>query len=251
MPAASFADPAQRALAIFLAGMALLLLIDIAAEPNGAIGQNRAIDSALSAATGALAEVTDPADDGGIPAVDTDAREADDTGSDEPGALQRRERAQSAAFFVEQAGLAWRRGEGTTAESLQTEGGAAAVLAFLGKLWVLGWLLLPLGALAARISCPRMEGRHPRWAFLYGATALGGSAALIALALAIYELGANAPFVLAPLVSAILVLNAWVLQDHARLDRTASLLRLAPILVILTVGLIFARKLLIHLAILP
>ena len=56
---------------------------------------------------------------------------------------------------------------------------------------------------------------------------------------------------LAPLVSAIVVLNAWLLSKHARIDRAATLLRLAPILVILTVVLMLGREMLLSLAILP
>ena len=86
---------------------------------------------------------------------------------------------------------------------------------------------------------------------LYGASALGGSGGLIALALTIHALGAPAQWVLAPLVSAIVVLNAWLLSKHARIDRAATLLRLAPILVILTVVLMLGREMLLSLAILP
>lgn len=228
------ADPLRRALLVFLTGMLLLLLVDIVSEPRGRVGQDRAIAGALSESSHALSAVTDP--------------ESDASG-DEDAAL-RRERAQSAAFFVEQAGLAWRRGDAATPAQVRAETGAAAVLAFLGKLWVLGWLLLPLGALAARIACPRAEARHRHWPIIYGANALGGSGFLIALALGAYALGVPAPFVLAPLVSMVVVLNAWMLKAHAAMDHTATLLRLAPILVILTVGLIFARSLLQHLAIL-
>lgn len=227
-------DPVMRALTIFLAGMALLLAIDLASEPRGQIGQDRAIDGALSQVNSALADVARG------PASDESAA-----------AAERRERAQSATFFLEQASLAWRRGDETPPEQVEAARGSTNALAFLGKLWVLGWLLLPLGMLAARLSCPRVEGRHPRWALLYGASALGGSGGLIALALAIHALGAPAQLVLAPLVSAIVALNAWLLRDHARTDRAATLLRLAPILVILTVVLMLARQLLLSLAILP
>tara|TARA_B100000678_G_scaffold132619_1_gene110788 strand:+ start:368 stop:1123 length:756 start_codon:yes stop_codon:yes gene_type:complete len=228
------ADPLFRSLAICVAGMALLLLIDIASEPRGHIGQDRAIEAALSTSSEALGSVTQS-----------------EEMADETSAAERRERAQSAAFFLEQANLAWRRGSDATPETIKAEIGASGVLAFFGKLWVLGWLLLPFGALAARISCPTDEDRHPRWALVFGADALGASGGLIALALALYALGIGAPFVLAPLVSAIVVLNAWLLRKHARLDRAAALLRLAPVLVILTVGLIVAREMLLHLGTLP
>lgn len=227
-------DPVIRALILFMAGMSLLLLIDIASEPRGRIGQDRAIEGALSVSGQALGAVTDS-----------------EGPADEANSAERRERARSAAFFLEQATLAWRRETDATPQAIEAEAGASGVLAFLGKLWVLGWLLLPFGALAARLSCPAVEHRHPRWALTYGALALGGSAGLIALALAIYALGVGAPFVLAPLVTAIVVLNAWLLRMHARMDRAATLLRLAPVLVILTVGLIIAREMLLHLGILP
>lgn len=231
-----FADPLLRALAIFAAGMALLLAIDLASEPTGRVGQDRAIDSALSASNGALAAVTDS----DIPIDEEAPREA-----------QRRERAQSTAFFLEQANLAWRRGDTRTPQALETERGSAALLLFLGKLWVIGWLLLPLGALASRLACPRLEGRHPHWTLNYAATSLGGTAGLTALALAIYALGAPAPFVVAPLVTAIVVLNAWLLRDHAKLDPASTLLRLAPLLIILAVTLVLAREALLQLAVLP
>ncbi len=227
-------DPVMRALTIFIAGMALLLAIDLASEPRGRIGQDRAIDSALSQGNAALSDVTRAPD-----------------GEETPEAAERRERAQSATFFLEQANLAWRRGEEPPSDRLAAAQGGTGALAFLGKLWALGWLLLPLGMLAARLSCPRIEGRHPHWALLYGASALGGSGGLIALAIAIQALGAPSQFVLAPLVSAIVALNAWLLRDHARTDRASTLLRLAPILVILTVLLMLAREVLLRLAILP
>ena len=227
-------DQVLRALLIFLAGMALLLAIDLASEPRGRAGEDRAIEAALSAGNGTLADV----------ARAPDGEESRET-------AERRERAQSAAFFLEQASLAWRRGDSTPPERIEAELSGTAALAFLNKLWAIGWLLLPLGMLAARLSCPRIEGRHPHWALLYGASALGGSGGLIALALTIHALGVPAQFVLAPLVSAIVVLNAWLLSTHARIDRAATLLRLAPILVILTVVLILARQLLLSLSILP
>tara|TARA_B100000678_G_C18136053_1_gene472799 strand:- start:377 stop:1069 length:693 start_codon:yes stop_codon:yes gene_type:complete len=227
-------DPVMRALAIFLAGMALLLAIDLASEPRGRIGQDRAIDSALSRGNTALTDV---------------ARAPD--GAETPEAAERRERAQSATFFLEQASLAWRRGDGTPPDRLAAARGGTSALAFLGKLWALGWLLLPLGMFAARLSCPRIEGRHPHWALLYGASALGGSGGIIALTVAIHALGAPSQLVLAPLVSAIVVLNAWLLSKYARTDRAATLLRLAPILVILTVALMLGREMLLSLAILP
>lgn len=224
----------MRALGIFLAGMALLLVIDLASEPRGQIGQDRAIAGALSAGNSALADVAR------APAGEESAE-----------AAERRERAQSATFFLEQASLAWRRGDRTPPEQVEAERGAATALAFLGKLWMLGWLLLPLGMLAARLSCPRIAGRHPHWALLYGASALGGSGGIIALALALRAIGAPTPLVLAPMVSAIVVLNAWLLREHARTDRAATLLRLAPILVIVTVVLMLARQMLLSLAVLP
>jgi hypothetical protein len=227
-------DPVLRALIIFLAGMALLLAIDLASEPRGRAGENRAIEAALAAGNGTLADVSQLPD-----------------GEESPEAAERRERAQSAAFFLEQASLAWRRGDATPPERIKAERTGTAALAFLTKLWAIGWLLLPLGMLAARLSCPRLEGRHPRWALLYGASALGGSGGLIALALAIHALGAPSQLVLAPLVSAIVVLNAWLLSKYARTDRAATLLRLAPILVILTVALMLGREMLLSLAILP
>ena len=156
-------DPVIRALILFVAGMSLLLLIDIASEPRGRIGQerahgtarsdrllegeraklldmenmlakkvvgqDRAIEGALSASGQALGTVTDsegPADEANI--------------------AERRERARSAAFFLEQATLAWRRETDATPQAIEAEAGASGVLAFLGKLWVLGWLLLPFGA---------------------------------------------------------------------------------------------------------
>lgn len=228
VPSAAFSsrDPVARAFAVFLAGMILLLAIDMASEPRGRVGEDRAIESALAAGNQALATAAaDPAD------------------------AEREERARSAAFFLEQAGLAWRRGE--AGEPMAAQRGGTAALAFLGKLWVLGWLMLPVGALAARLACPHTEGRDRRWALHYGARALGGSAGLIALALTAFRLGVPAPFALAPLVTAIVVLNAWLLAEHARLDRAATLLRLCPILVILTVALILARELLASLALLP
>ena len=214
--------------------MALLLILDIASEPRGQIGQDRAIEGALSSSSQALGTVTQSEGTAG----DTDS-------------AGRRERAQSAAFFLEQANVAWRRDTDATPQEIEAEIGAAGVLAFLGKLWVLGWLLLPFGSLAARLTCPMVEHRDPRWALIYGASALGGSAGLVALALALYALGIGAPFVLAPLVTAIVILNAWLLRRHARLDRATTLLRLAPVLVILTVGLIAAREVLLHLGFLP
>ena len=48
-----------------------------------------------------------------------------------------------------------------------------------------------------------------------------------------------------------MVLNAWLLSKYARTDRAATLLRLAPILVILTVALMLGREMLLSLAILP
>ena len=234
LPGAGLADPVLRALLILLVGMILLLAIDLASEPRGVTGEDRAIESALAANSRALAEVT------GAPGSELSAEEA-----------ERRERAQSAAFFLEQANLAWRRGDTASPEQIDAERGAADVIVFFGKLWMLGWLLLPLGALAARFACPQAEGRHPRWALLYGANALGGSAGFVALAIAFHSLGVPAPFVLPPLVSAIVVLNAWLLRRHAQTDRAATLLRLAPILVILTVGLTVTREILLHLAILP
>ena len=78
-----------------------------------------------------------------------------------------------------------------------------------------------------------------------------GSGGIIALTVAIHALGAPAQLVLAPLVSAIVVLNAWLLSKYARTDRAATLLRLAPILVILTVALMLGREMLLSLAILP
>ena len=92
--------------------------------------------------------------------------------------------------------------------------------------------------------------RHPQWPVIFAGEALGGSAAFIALALALHQLGLPAQFVLAPLVSAMVVLNAWRLRDHARLDRATTLLRLAPLLVLLTVILIGARIVLVRLGML-
>lgn len=228
-------EPVLRALAIFVAGMALLLAIDLASEPTGAIGQDRAVERALSASNSALADIVGP------------VASPDDT----PDAAGRRERAQSTAFFLEQANLAWRRGDTASPQEVALEVGAAAILALLGKLWMLGWLLLPLGALAARLACPRTEGRHAHWVLSFAARSLGGSGALIGLALTAYALGAPAPFVLAPLVGAIVALNAWLLSEHARLDRSATLLRLAPLLVLVTVLLVLAREVLVRLTILP
>lgn len=227
------ADPLVRALAIFVAGMALLLAIDLASEPRGTAGEDRAVEAALAAGSEALGEIADPA----APAAQTDP--------------ERGERARSAAFFLEQARIAWRRGEETGADRMAAEQDGASLLALLGKLWMLGWLLLPLGALAARIACPASEGRAPHWALIYAASSLGGSAGLVALALAIHALGASAPVVIAPLASAIVVLNAWLLREHARLDRAATLLRLAPLLVILAVLLVLVREIALRLAILP
>ena len=224
-------DPVVRALCVFLAGMIVLLALDLASEPRGRVGEDRAIESTLAASSQALAKATGGIDEG-EPSPDTD---------------ERQERARSAAFFLEQAGLAWRRGEDAAPERLEAERAGAAALAFLGRLWLLGWLMLPLGALAARLACPRTEGRHPRWALNYAARALGGAAGLIALALTAFRLGVPAPFAFAPLVTAIVVLNAWLLAEHARLDRAAALLRLGPILVILTVSLMVARELLVAL----
>tara|TARA_B100000678_G_scaffold289652_1_gene300689 strand:+ start:286 stop:993 length:708 start_codon:yes stop_codon:yes gene_type:complete len=223
-----------RALAIFVAGMALLLAIDLLSEPTGQIGQDRAIEGALSASNEALSSVTEPG-----------------AAKDDPAAAERRERAQSSAFFLEQANLAWRRGEDSAPEEAAVELGGAAVLAVLGKLWMLGWLLLPLGALAARLACPGAAWRHPHWYALFAARSLGGSGGLVALALTAYGLGAPAPFVLAPLVSAIVVLNAWLLREHAKLDRSATLLRLGPLLIIIAVLLVLAREILLHLTIVP
>ena len=97
-------DPVMRALTIFLAGMALLLAIDLASEPRGQIGQDRAIDGALSQVNSALADVARG------PASDESAA-----------AAERRERAQSATFFLEQASLAWRRGDSTPPERIEAE----------------------------------------------------------------------------------------------------------------------------------
>ena len=233
------AAPPIRALIIFLAGMALLLTLDLAGGPTGRIGQDRAVQSALSAGGEALQSVADGEGSDGF---------ADDTPGDETG--ERIERARSAAFFLEQANLAWRRGDPRTTQQIEREQGSAALLAFLGKLWTLGWLLLPVGAIGARFSCPMMDGRHPQWALVFGASSLGVSAGLIALALGVHGLGVSAPFVLAPLVTAIVVLNAWLLGKFARLDRAATLLRLAPILVILAAALLLAREALLRLAML-
>lgn len=230
------ADSCWRALAIFVAGMALLLAIDLASEPRGPTGEDRAIERALASGNQALSTVI------GTPAMVGVEEEEEDA--------DRRERAQATAFFLEQANLAWRRGEQASAVQVEAERGGAAALAFLGKLWMLGWLLLPFGALAARLSCPHMAERDSRWTLVFGASALGGSAGLVALGLGAYGLGAPAPAVLAPLVSAIVVLNAWLLADHAKLDRAATLLRLVPLLVMLTVGLMLAREILVGLAIL-
>jgi len=227
-------EPLLRALAIFVAGMALLLAIDLAGEPTGAIGHDRAVERALSASNSALADIIGP-----VPPV-----------GEEPDAAERRERAQSTAFFLEQANLAWRRGDSATAQDVAAEVGAAAVLAILGKLWMLGWLLLPLGALAARLACPRTEGRDAHWALAFAARSLGGSGGLIALALTVYALGAPAPYVLAPLVSATVALNAWLLSEHAKLDRAVTLLRLGPLLVIVAALLVLAREVLVRLMIL-
>ncbi|MEL7739202.1 hypothetical protein AAG614_12535 [Citromicrobium bathyomarinum] len=232
-----FADPLIRALAVFLAGMVLLLALDLVSEPSGRAGEDIAIDRALSGTDHALATVV-----GDIGEETPDASDAD--------SAERRERAQSAAFFVEQANLAWRRGEIDQSDAAEQDRGASALLAFLGELWTLGWLLLPLGALSARLTCPATGMRHPQWPVIFAGEALGGSAAFIALALALHQLGLPARFVLAPLVSAIVVLNAWRLRDHARLDRATTLLRLAPLLVLLTVILIGARIVLVRLGML-
>ncbi|MBB3034722.1 hypothetical protein [Alteriqipengyuania lutimaris] len=228
-------DPVARTLMVFLAGMILLLAIDLASEPRGRLGEDRAIESALADGNQAFSKVT----------------QAGEPGEPPPGDAERHERARSAAFFLEQAGLAWRRGEAAPPEQLRVERGGAVALAFLGKLWVLGWLMLPVGAFASRLACPHTEGRDRRWALHFGARALGGSAGLIALAVTAYRLGVPAPFAFAPLATAIVVLNAWLLAEHARLDRAATLLRLGPILVILTVALMLARELLLGLGLLP
>ncbi|WP_459788771.1 hypothetical protein [Alteriqipengyuania sp. 357] len=227
-----------RALAILVAGMALLLVIDLAGRPAGTIGQDRAVEGALSSSSATLAEIVGPPTTPDDPEAGAAAEE-------------RRERAQSAAFFIEQAALAWRREDADAPEQVASELGAAAVLAMLGKLWMLGWLLAPLGALAARLACPGTQDRHPHWSDIFAATSLGVSGGLIGLALGIYGLGAPAPFVLAPLVSAIVVANAWLLALHARLDRTSALLRLAPLLIIVTVLVVLAREILLRLAVLP
>ncbi len=230
-----------RALAVFVAGMMLLLAIDLGSEPTGHLGQDRAIERALAASDKALRRVTYPEEGPGEGAGDEPAA-----------AAERRERAQSTAFFLEQANLAWRRAEDRAGErGIATEQGSAAMLHFFGKVWPLGWFLLALGAFAARVACPSAHGRHPYWALLYAATSIGIAGGLIALALGVYGLGAPAPVALAPLVSAIVVLNAWLLHKFGRLDRAATLLRLAPILVVLTVGLLVTHELMVRLALLP
>ena len=133
-------DPVLRALIIFLAGMALLLAIDLASEPRGRAGENRAIEAALAAGNGTLADVSQLPD-----------------GEESPEAAERRERAQSAAFFLEQASLAWRRGDATPPERIEAERTGTAALAFLNKLWAIGWLLLPLG------MCPAFDGALVQW----------------------------------------------------------------------------------------
>ena len=135
-----FADPLIRALAVFLAGMVLLLALDLVSEPSGRAGEDIAIDRALSGTDHALATVV-----GDIGEETPDASDAD--------SAERRERAQSAAFFVEQANLAWRRGEIDQTDAAEQDRGASALLTFLGELWTLGWLLLPLGALSAARAC--------------------------------------------------------------------------------------------------
>ena len=165
-----FADPLIRALAVFLAGMVLLLALDLVSEPSGRAGEDIAIDRALSGTDHALATVV-----GDIGEETPDASDAD--------SAERRERAQSAAFFVEQANLAWRRGEIDQTDAAEQDRGASALLTFLGELWTLGWLLLPLGALSARLTCPATGMRHPQWPVIFAGEALGGSVAFIALAL--------------------------------------------------------------------
>ena len=224
----------MRALAILVAGMVLLLAIDLASKPTGAIRQDRAVEGALASGSAALGEIVEPE---GL--------------ADNEAALERRERAQSAAFFIDQANLAWRRDMDGADERSARERGSAAALAVLSKLWLLGWLLAPLGALAARLACPGTQDRHPHWPMIFAATSLGVAGGLIGLALGIRALGVPAPVVLAPLVSAIVVANALLLRKHARLDRPSTLLRLAPLLIIVTVLVVLAREILLRLTILP
>ena len=106
-----FADPLIRALAVFLAGMVLLLALDLISEPSGRAGEDIAIDRALSGTDHALATVVGDIGE-------------DTPGSSDAGSAERRERAQSAAFFVEQANLAWRRGEVDSDPGIEQDRGA-------------------------------------------------------------------------------------------------------------------------------